>query len=97
MHVSHSLVCEMYSYACIAFLGFYFQKTHDLVTRVQQRAEQLIISHHFDAAAVQSMVRTLQERLEHTLMCAEDRQKLATSSATFFFTVDQVGFFQNLR
>lgn len=66
------------------------------MTRVQQRAEQLIVSHHYDAAAVQSMVRTLQERLEHTLMCAEDRQKLATSSATFFFTVDQVRFVELL-
>ncbi|KAF7651544.1 hypothetical protein LDENG_00109230 [Lucifuga dentata] len=66
------------------------QRTHQVALALQQRAELLVRSGHYDADAVRSCAQTVALHWQTLMLRIEDRLKLVNASAAFYRTSQQV-------
>ncbi|XP_022244114.1 triple functional domain protein-like isoform X1 [Limulus polyphemus] len=67
------------------------EKTHSSAVQVQQRAEMLIQSNHYDPRTIREISEQVGKRWHMLMSHAEDRHKLVMASLSFYKTVEQVG------
>ncbi|XP_054632408.1 kalirin-like isoform X3 [Dunckerocampus dactyliophorus] len=66
------------------------QRTHQVALALQQRAELLVRSGHYDSDAVRSCAQTVALHWQTLMLRIEDRLKLVNASAAFYRTSQQV-------
>ncbi|XP_022243783.1 triple functional domain protein-like [Limulus polyphemus] len=66
------------------------EKTHSSAVQVQQRAEMLIQSNHYEPRTIREISDQVGKRWHMLMSHAEDRHKLAVTSISFYKTVEQV-------
>uniref|UniRef100_A0A672Z504 DH domain-containing protein n=1 Tax=Sphaeramia orbicularis TaxID=375764 RepID=A0A672Z504_9TELE len=66
------------------------QRTHQVALALQQRAELLVRSGHYDPDAVRSCAQTVALHWQTLMLRIEDRLKLVNASAAFYRTSQQV-------
>uniref|UniRef100_A0A3Q3QB15 DH domain-containing protein n=1 Tax=Monopterus albus TaxID=43700 RepID=A0A3Q3QB15_MONAL len=66
------------------------QRTHQVALALQQRAELLVRSGHYDPDAVRSCAQTVALHWQTLMLTIEDRLKLVNASAAFYRTSQQV-------
>ncbi|XP_076313108.1 LOW QUALITY PROTEIN: triple functional domain protein-like [Tachypleus tridentatus] len=66
------------------------EKTHSSAVQVQQRAEMLIQSNHYDPRTIREISDQVGKRWHMLMSHAEDRHKLAVTSISFYKTIEQV-------
>lgn len=71
---------------------FLSQKTHSSAVQVQQKAESLIQSNHYDPDRIRAISEEVNSRWHQLMSHAEDRHKLVMASLNFYKTAEQVRF-----
>ncbi|XP_034721700.1 kalirin-like, partial [Etheostoma cragini] len=66
------------------------QRTHQVALALQQRAELLVRSGHYDPDAVRACAQTVALHWQTLMLRIEDRLKLVNASAAFYRTSQQV-------
>ncbi|XP_015225139.1 PREDICTED: kalirin-like, partial [Cyprinodon variegatus] len=65
------------------------QRTHQVALALQQRAELLVRSGHYDPDAVRACAQTVALHWQTLMLRIEDRLKLVNASAAFYRTSQQ--------
>ena len=66
------------------------QKTHQSALQVQQKAEMLLQTGHFDPEAIRGCAEKVAVYWQQLMMKMEDRLKLVNASVAFYKTSEQV-------
>ncbi|RWS15944.1 triple functional domain protein-like protein [Dinothrombium tinctorium] len=66
------------------------EKTHSSAFQLQQKAEQLIQSNHFNPDGIRQIAVDVSNRWQQLMTHAEDRHKLVVASLNFYKTAEQV-------